>query len=216
MDEPSCKEFKYAWDRPKHAEFDSYWEANNGLVWFMAHRLANKFETTAQELVGSLTILFNHCLYTYNPERAKLSTFFCRSCYRFVMLYWMRHESQSWDDFVKHMGSTTEEESLSERNFASHEVDFHLYRVPEEDESDVNMVIDSFDSAQECWDFMVRATDGTDRQMLELHFRDGWTYQAIGDKFSVSKERVRQRIDRAMLSVRRRIQTMTTFLYLFK
>ncbi len=202
-------------DKPRHPKFDEYWEEHKGLVWHMAKRLSPVFHVHYRELIGTLTQRFNYCLHYFDESRGKFSSFFCRHALREVLVIWMRRESQSWDNFVSQIHKQPADRELSERNFAQHEVDFHLYRVPEEDQSDIDQIIDFFEGADECWEFMTRHMDRTDKEILELHWRQNWTLVQVAEKFKVSKQRVCQRQQRAKEHIHNRIKQVSALADLF-
>ena len=202
-------------DKPRHERFDEYWEQHKRLVYYVAKRLAPRLGCSREELVGSLTLWFNYVLWYYDPDRGSFSNFFCRKAFAYLISRWIRKESQSWDNFMAHVRSTSKDLELSERNYAQHEADFHLYRVPEEDETDVDEIVGFFEGLTECWEFMTRPLGERDRQILWLYYHDGWTLDMIGQKFTITKERVRQLMNRSKEQIRARIQGVRALAHLF-
>lgn len=206
-------------DQKKHPEFDKYWLEHKNLVWWMSKKLSERIHGFGpRDFVGSLTLWFNHVIYSYDPDKGKFSTYFLRHCYSYVFKNWVRRESQSWDNFVKdyHKSELRKEMLESQQNYATHEIDFHLYRVPEQDESDMQAVIECFDTVEDCWEFMTRYLDKRDKEIVSLYFRDDLTLQQIGDKFQISKERVRQLLERIKKHIRQRLFQIEALADLFK
>jgi len=207
---------EYTWhNKPKHPTFDEMWKTHKGLVFYMAKKLARGFGVHYLELIGTLTLWFNYVLYYFDESKGKFPSFFCRRCSVIILKTWMRKESQSWDNYLYKTQSTSEDRDLTERNYAQHEIDFYLYRIPEEDESDVDEIINFFEGLDECWEFMTRHMDRTDKECLTLYFKEEMTLQQIGDKFRFTRERARQRIERAKLHIRHRLKSVAALADLF-
>ncbi len=205
-----------AWmEKERHPEFDKYWDEYHKLIYWAAGKLSKNLYTDRENLYGTLTIWFNYTLYHYKPDLGKFSPFFFKGCKKVCLMYWMRRESQSWDNFVAHLTATPKDIQLSEINYATSQVGFTNYHVPEEDEDDIREVIEFFNNVDECWEFMTRALDQMDKEILTLYYRGDMTGQEIGNKFGISKQRVFQRLDRAKESVRRRLKMVSDFAHLF-
>jgi RNA polymerase sigma factor (sigma-70 family) len=202
-------------DTKPHPDFDKYWAEHKSLIHWMAKRIALKLEIDTTSIVNTLVIHMHSILWTYDPTQSKFTTYYCKYALQSVIKYWLRYESESWSVFFKNQSSDKDDILLSEKNYAEHEQDFWLYRIPPDDESDIESIISFFDSANDCWAFMTRACDMTDKQMLELYYREDRTLQEIGDKFGVTRERVRQRVERAKGSVKARLKMVSAFADLF-
>lgn len=203
-------------EREKHPEFDEYWEKHKNFVFWTANKIARKMEADREGLTGTLTLWFNHLLYSYDETKGKFTTYFFRHSLAVIIREWLRYESESWSVFYHNQNRDEDDVILTDKNFAEHEANYKLYRVPEEDMSDIMEVVHFFETVEECWEFMTRSLERRDREILLLYFREDLTLLQIGKKFGVSRERIRQILERAKGKVRERLKMVSAFTNLFE
>lgn len=202
---------------PKHESFDKHWGEYHDFVWWTAHKIANRLSGyTADDLIGSLVLLFNKCLYTYDEQKGKLTTYFNFHLQDNVIQIFIRFDSEAWGVRSYAATTTTEEKKKCHIEYAYHEAGNHLYHIPERDTDFIDDVLGCFSTMQEAWDFLVRPLRQRDRDIIRMRFRDGWTLQEIGDKLHITKERVRQLEERALKEIRNRLRCVTAFADMFK
>jgi RNA polymerase sigma factor (sigma-70 family) len=199
----------------KHESFDEYWAKHKALMYWEAKRIARRFNADHREFIGSLILHFNSILYSFDPQKGKLSSYFCRTAYKYLEANFLRRESESWDVHYFAAHTRVEEKRDAHCVYASLERMNYLYHIPEREESWVNEIIDSFDTLDKCWRFLTRGVKPRDLFVLEKYYRDGWTLDHIGGTLQVTKERVRQIRERALRAIRDRLSVVESFAQLF-
>ena len=200
----------------KHPDFDTCWEANKGLVWWVCTRVAKTFGGEAADYLGTYALRLNRCLYGFDPTKGKLTTYFMQRIYEDVLRNFLRYESETRALWWAKEHSTQEALKQLEVEYTFHEAGNMLYRVPEEDAEDMQHILDSFDTIAECWEFFCRGLDGKRRFVVECYYREGLTLEEIGDRLKISKERVRQLRNSALDRIRDRLKLVQRFTDLFQ
>ena len=203
--------------RGKHPQFDTYWEQHRGLVWWASKLAARKLGGNVHDYLATYTIRLNRALYSFDPERGiKFASYYARRLYEDAIKSFLRFESESWALSWAKQNATTEALKQAEVEYAFHEQDNILYRVPEEHSDVMDEIIGSFETVEECWNFFCRSLDKRDRFILEARIRDGLTLEAIGLRLGITKQRVRQLYCRALDRIRERLALVQRFTELFQ
>jgi len=180
----------------KHPKLEAILEENIGLIFWVDKRLRKWLDPHHQwpfyYLCSFVVDALNFCLYSYNPEKAQLSTYLYFTCLQYVHPEFLRFESEYWQK--RHYKSTADPEDQHDTkvNYAYHEFDFVLYRMPEADLDWAQEILSLFSSYQAAWDFFTKRLGLRAKNILERRFRFGHTLEAIAIDEKISKERVRQ------------------------
>lgn len=162
---------------PRHADFDAYWDGDESrnipshsqLVFWIANRLGKKLKCHAHDLLGTLTLLFNRALHTYEPGKAKFSTYLAWACFRLTERHWNRYET--------------------ERRFAR----FRTDRSGQEDTPLVTALTDELHAClpgpeeKEPFADVVLPLEGRHRAVIELCFRDKLTVRQAAVRLGLRK-----------------------------
>ncbi len=202
---------------PRHPRFDEFWATHHKMIFKMAHHLAKTYRQRPEDLLGSLVLRFNHCLHYFDEARGGFSTLFYARVRRWIWANWLRWESEKtslafWKLTPHEKGDDVQ---VSNREFAFHEADYHLYRVPDHDKDWTDEIVGSFDSADDCWRFMTRGLDRRAAGILESRYRLDMTLEDIGRELGITKERVRHLLEKAMPTVREKLMEVEDFNRLF-
>lgn len=203
---------------PKVKELWDQWES---LVWWTAKKIADRRgvydrNLVREELLGSLAEVFVKCAKSYDPARGKFSTLFVTAAWRSLDALFLRYDAEWRDlDFTRREATSA---ALKQQRveYAYHEAnDFYLYRVPEEDEDSMAVVVSTFETPQACWDFFCQGLRPRWRWVLEQRYREGRTFESIRQEMGISKQRVCQITNVALRDIRRRLDAARKFTDLF-
>ncbi len=103
-----------------------------------------------------------------------------------------------------------------EINYATHEQDFYLYRIPEEDNEHFEGIFSLFDTMDQVWTFFTRGLDKKQRFIIEEYYKEGRTFDLIGAQLRVTRQRVQQIKAAALGKIREKLQLVKAFSDLFE
>lgn len=157
--------------------------------------------------MGWLYIVYVRAVGGFRPaSNVKFSTYlwdtFQRS-YAMVIREVLRGESESWARFLAYQSAAPPERAETDRHYAFHEGEYHLYRVPERDADWAHDVIAELGGAAAFWATALNGLPIRERRILERRWRHGLTLEAIGREERITKERVRQLDLRAQCKLRK-------------
>jgi RNA polymerase sigma factor (sigma-70 family) len=187
----------------RHPEFDRYWEKYHKLVYYVASKLATRFGTGKGDLLGTLILRFNACLYNYDDSKGSFVSYYRRRCHRALWL-WMRYESQQWADLFAKKATLQDVRLAAEYGRT---IDLRSCLATEVEGPAAETLVDYFDSLDECWEFVTRCLPPRAREMFVLRYRGGRTLAQVGDKFGVGGERARQLLIAAKRKVERQLRS---------
>ncbi len=204
----------------KHPLFDEYWQQYHKLIYWWAAKLSKISKQGGGYLYrrpshfwSMLIVRLNECLKSYDPAKSAFTSFFGYNIYGWVDDY-EKYDSQHqynywWNRGSKHV------KKIGEVTYNLHEVDFYLYRIPDLDEDWTDEILDLFDTAQDCWNFLTKGLGNRDRLILEKRFKDGTTLTQIGQDLGVCKQRIEQIIDRVKRQIKNQLKKIEKFAELF-
>lgn len=214
---------------PRHPDFDRYWDSHGGYVYYLANLMAKSLNRRAEELypnrgrpfrgadfVGVLTTRLNYCLHRWNPDKGALTTYLHKRFRAFAFTHFLRYESEYWaaQHWNERNGHDVKVESAESREF--HESEYFLYRVPDEfDSTWAQDVVDLFESPIHLWEFLAKGVPERSVNVMLWYYRDGRTYESIGESLGISKERVRQILEATKVNFRFKIVKLDSFRRLF-
>ncbi len=164
---------------PRHEDFDAFWDgdesrgvpAHKQMIFWIANRLCKKLKCDPADLLGTLTLLFNRALHSYDPAKSKFSTYLAWACFRLTERHWNRYET--------------------ERRFAR-------YRTDRSHQQDTPLITALTDELHAClpspeekegFAEMVTSLEGRHKAVVEMCFRDKLTVRQVGEKLGVRKSR---------------------------
>ncbi len=195
-------------------ELEAKFKEHRKLVFWWSNRLARIFGGKQADYLGTVMLKFAHAVQTHGNESSKkyaFSTIFGNQMIWFLKNTFLRHESEL--RAIQH--SNHQGDSMTNKNYALHESMFHLYRVPDVDEDDIQSVLDEFDDSQKAWDWFTEGIDFRRKRVLEYFYRDGMTLEDIGIAIGVTKQRVLQLKASAIDHIRRKLVRLNKFLDCF-
>lgn len=198
----------------KHSDFDKMWESYRSFIFWWAKRMSKAFGGEADDYVGNLVLRLNRVLYTYDPTRGKFTTYYSTGIHDEMIRVFLRFESEHRAIYWMAVQSTDDEIKSVGVNYAFHEADFHLYRIPDCDDDWADEIISNFESPEECWKFLMKGINNRERAIVRSKC-EGKTLEAIGIEYDISKERVRQLYYATLKKIRERLQALEKWNDLF-
>ncbi len=199
----------------KHPLFDEFWEKHNRLIWWCAKRSARAYGGEAEDYIGFLTLRMNKAVSTYTGEQGEFTTYFCTHLFGDVMRHVMRHESEAWALLVARR-LTKYPERLAEE--VSYDSDKHslFYHIPEHDTlfDELTKCFDS--STTSLWQYLCKGLDERSANMIYFRYKHDYTLEMLGRDYGLTKERIRQLLDRSLEKIKKRIGTLEDWVKLFK
>jgi hypothetical protein len=200
----------------RHPDFDAAWDKYGALVWWYARRIGKAFGRPPSHIIGTLVLRMNYVLYHLDESKGTFGNMLSLNLYRWVYERVMRYESEAWHVAYMKQYSDREHWQQCKISYNYHEhTDYFLYRPPEMDSDEIAEIIGSFETPQDCWNFMMRGVEPRRRWILEQRFRENRSLGDIGQQMRVSKERVRQLINHALSQIAKRLQAVRAFTTLF-
>lgn len=206
----------FKWEiQTEHSLLKETWEKWGHLTWWLAHRFAKVFGCSVREIIGTCFIRMNHCLHTWDESKGSFSTYYMRHSFSYIQVRFFRHESEYREINWLERNSTEQDRKVTNENFAFHENEFYLYRIPDRDETWSDRLIQCFENMEECKKFLFKELDQRSRDIIEMRFQMGLSGSEVGDCYNISRERVRQIEDKAMQKIRKRVKQLEDFADLF-
>ena len=199
----------------RNSDIDWYWEKYQRMVYNLDFKLSRKFGYPKGTFLGSLFLLLNRCANHYQEEKARFTTYFYASLWRYIWPYWLKHETEAKAVNFFATRSTVQERRKSHAVYGYHLENYYLYRIPERDQDWVERVMECFDTLDELWEFLTRYLEPKERFVLLAHYRKKETYREIGERLSVTKQRVQQIEVKALRKVKTRLGYLESFSELF-
>lgn len=169
----------------KHPKFDYYWEANKAFVYSQAKKLGSIFHQDPKELLGTLTIRFNGCLWSYQPEKSKITTYFAKFLRTYVLESFLRKDSELMDMTyfnAKRKGDTVKKSISKKKDVIVVESLDDLMKKMNSDVGNEFVVIEPFDNSIRSFEFgndsnWLQEVDELypDREKLWEYLTDGLT-----------------------------------------
>lgn len=200
----------------KHPTFDQFWEEHKALVFWASQRVAITFGGKPNDYWATYVEKFNRCLYYFDEEKGKFSTYFLKGMYETVVRDFFRYESERKAIWFAARNSTNESLKQAHLEYNTHEINNVLYRVPEDDKDHIIDVIGCFETVQECWNFFTKGLVKRQKYILEQRIREGLTYEKISEILKISKQRVCQIYNQAIDKIRERLTLVRKFTDLFQ
>lgn len=192
--------------REKHPKLEAVLEDNIRLIFWADKKLRKwldpNFHWPRYYLCSFAIDALNYCLYSYDPEKGKLSTYFYRTCIQHVHREFLRFESEYWQKRIYLNTADPKDQQETKVNYAYHELDFVLYRVPEADLDWAQEILSFFHSREEAWDFLTKQVSLRWKNILERRFRFGHTL----DEISIDEKITRQRVQQIQMAALRKIR----------
>jgi RNA polymerase sigma factor (sigma-70 family) len=200
-----------------HPDLQKTYETHKGLCWWWAYKASRIFGDKPSAYIGTVVMKVNLSLkYFKESGGAKLTTYISNRMIDFVAQSFVAFESESWS-LRAMMGKDTWDKTVTNKNFAFHEADYHLYRVPDvDDDYCLDLINDNFSSFDEAWSFLVSGLNARQERILVGRFRDDRSLEDIGVELGVTKERVRQIQEQALKVIRHRLKRLEDFSAIFK
>lgn len=199
----------------KHPEFDDCWHKHSALVWWTAHRMAGACGGPPSRFIGTLTLLLNRCLWHHNSNRSKFSTYFVASAFRTCKEWDAQESERKALNWFKHR-STNADVQKTQVNYAYHEANYILYRVPEQDSLELMAMLEAFNTLEEAWRFFVRELTAKQRFCVEARFKDGRSLRNIADQLKVSHQDVDCCIAGGLKKIGKKLKLIRAFTELFE
>lgn len=195
--------------KPRHPDFDDMWARHFKLVYWWSGKLAkvfngNNYRYSSRDFLGYLTIRFNACLWKYDPNVSKFTTYYSSRMIIGAASMVLRYESE-YNSMKKTRREMTDADSrVVDMTREFHENEYYLYRVPENndwsdemldllggitwrDESCKNLTIQ--DAA---WMFLMRGVSPRNQGVMEMRYRHDKTMQECANQFNITKQRIEQ------------------------
>ncbi len=189
------------------------WDMHKGLIMkraakeaaLMNHILHTRFRS--EEFFGHAWMTFINCLNHFDPSMGfQFSTYYIGSGHSFELKCFVRSDAMRFSLKLR----KRRERIICELNADTHEQDYHLYRVPELDDSWTQAILDLFDNdIERVWSALMEPLETRCRDFMRMHFRDGWGMREIGEQYGISHERVRQIIMRGRERMRKKLARLT-------
>ena len=190
----------------KHPELEATLEENIGLIFWADRRLRKWLDPDSRwpwyYFCSFAVSALNYCLYSYIPEKSKLSTYFYRTCRQYVHQEFLRFESEYWQKRYYLDTANPEDQHDTKVNYAYHELDFVLYRVPGADLDWAQEVLSFFPSYQEAWNFLTKRLGVRSKNILERRFCFRHTLGEIAKDEKITRQIVQQIQDVALEKIR--------------
>lgn len=219
-------------------EFPKY----SKLLWWWDHRLrkwansmgyqhmghTNNARFTDGCFIGSIYQVYYTSWYHYDQSIADLKqkdrhrgfrAYFGQAMHHFrrsVMRGWVKNESESWHRYIISLDSDVEFKHDTDVNYTYHEGEFHLYRVPERDDTWFNIFLDHFDTHEEAWVYLSKGLKDRESRILGRRIRHGHTLLEISYDEKVTKERIRQIESSALEKLQLRLKADGRFAEMWK
>lgn len=185
------------------------------LLWWWANRISRTSKHRAEECLGTVYIRGVYALQWYDPTKGALAPLIGRHLYNLFQQSFLKHESEAWAIYFS--GHLKDKPTLLEidKEFASHEQNFQLYRIPDREESWAMELLECFDSVDDAWEFMTRDMDHRLKTILIERYREGRSLEAVGETLGITKQRVQQLEAQAMSRLKSRRKAIEKFADLF-
>ena len=183
-------------DVSRHPNFDLYWHGDDSkgipehqsTCCKLARAGARKINGDWRDCLGPMVILMNKALYSYDPERGPFAKYFGNLAVRHLIHYFTKRDSLSVELGYQHVTSSGRCRLRS------------VYRV--EDWSDELAAAEECDNNLPEWDELVAPLNRQERQVVTLRYRDGCSYDEIGERMGRSRGAVNQLLFNARTKVR--------------
>lgn len=200
--------------RPKHPTFDDVWSKNERLAWMLACRLASLTGLRPDDLVGSVVLILNDSLYSYDPSKGKISTYLYRSVYTNLHRRFLNSEPNTTirqSRLVPKSGLTRSVncESLSDARREYVDGGSSLREWKEKTRMHgMHEVTAHFDGQQEFWDYVKRQLLPEDYAIVEEHYLQGKKLREVAEKRSITKNAICQKIQRIRLRLKKILEQL--------
>lgn len=197
---------------PEHPRFQEILRENLKLIHWVDKRLRRRFSYITEiywpsgYFEGFIIEVLNRMLYTWTPAKGTLSNYLNRLCQRHVVEDFLQYESESWHQFLDKTTIAPDDKHQTDVNYNYHEIAFYLYRVPEEDVTWTQEILDYFENGQEAWDFFTGDLREREKTILMRMFIHKNTQEEIAFDEKISKQRVNQIKFQALENIRIKIR----------
>ena len=202
--------------RPKHPDFDEMWKKYKWVVYDAACRMTFMYPYDTDQLIGSLVLQFNNCLYNFDPKKEKFSTYFNTRIKGRTVQDWLRYESESWAVRYWKNSSDATITREAEVTYATHEQLSRLYMIPERKEDWVDEVIEAFETTERLWEYLTRYMTKRDAYILTQFYKYKIPEHEIGNALKITKQRVNQLKQRAIQQMKDRLKVVESFMRMFQ
>lgn len=186
-------------DYPKHPDFDAVWRGTEGgrgierLAYKMAHKIAKKCKTRADELIGGLVLVANALLYRYREGRGtKFSTFFCKYCKSYL-----RESAGGFDSERVRTAMAYRRSKRKRRAVRLGGLDLEAPARPY-----VTETAEVLSWFGDFWAEVLAPLSERERQVLLWRYKEGLTGREMGARLQTSKTTVEVAAARALAKVR--------------
>lgn len=202
----------------EHPRFQEWWEKHQKLIYWWGNRLRHDHQLqtlTRQQLddcdlLGPLTIRMNDSLYGYDPNLSEYTTYYgsnmVSSMVRQVSADRQDTEASriSWHNRVN--GGELDIkviyfEHIEERDKDKILLEYHQSR---EERTLRDIIFEYFDSEDDFWSYVCYGMNEVDREMFLLYYKGDMTLGEVGKLYKLTRERIRQRVVRALRRVQKR------------
>lgn len=198
-----------------HPKLREVWEENQTYYWWLAARASKKLGGSQLDYIGTIVVHLNRCLHIYGDKIGTIHYALRKSSLGEVWRAFLRHESES--RAVNYAGHNSTSDDLRDVhiNYAFHEAEFQLYRIPAEDDAWAQEIIQSFDSPEACMEFMTADLNKRDKHVV-MEFYRGKSLRQLSDELGQPLGTIQSAKDRALRSIRLKLSRLETWLHLFK
>lgn len=159
-------------DYARHPDFENAWKLHSRLVWWAARRMANRYGGEPEDYVGQLTLRLNRCLYGYDQNNGRMTTYF------------LSHIDQ---EIKTHVLCNRRKVVISLQNGEIAKLQQRDPRYSGKSLSIADRILDHFINEDDFWSFVCNGMDDYCRFVFLLHFRHGYSYSQIGSILDKTK-----------------------------
>jgi RNA polymerase sigma factor (sigma-70 family) len=196
-----------------HPRFEEFWAKHQKLVWWCARRCARRLGGSEYDYIGFLVLRMNRALKSFDESKNKFTTYFCSHLIRDAVRCVLSYESEL--NSLQYANRDRPESNSITVAYNTWRMQ-QAYNTERERDGLLDEIRKCFTSPESLWSYLCRGLSERDSDMLLMRFKHDATLEQIGDKYSITKERTRQLIERSLSHIRTRVGRLEDWMKIYK
>lgn len=195
-----------------HPNFSAMWQEHERYIHWLAHRFGRYLRVDPDDLIGTLAIHMDNCLYSYEESMGPIASYIRKFALYYIRYSFLRYESDRENVRYWALTSDHKEERASIRvgwahdNTPDYDYDYsHVYQD----------ILDAFDTQEELRHFLLGDLDWKKKSILMAIYFLEKPLTDIAEEWGVSKQRIDQLRIKALFHVRDKMADYAKFSHLF-